>query len=1236
MGENMGENMEENEGLNHVIENLLGRLDLDREEEEEKKKEAKEEKEEKDGVKKEGFRKKTVISEADRPKLRTEGRKSRRTEESKEEVEDLFKDMNQLMAGGSISGGGGVGGVGGRKGVRKEGMKEGMKEGIKEGMKEEEGVEELEGGLEGGLEGEKVELEDIGEIFGGVEGGGSEIKRGDYEKVKSLSTGGVDMGEEEKIELSDLEEKMDLIEKEQDWGMGMEEDGMEEDEGGKESEEGVEGEVKDIIEGGVKDSEEGREERKEEGKEEEWQDLKDLENLNLEWEKEEEFEDNEGSDRDEEEGWKEEKEEEEDKEEKEMEGGIGEVVKEGVGGEIGSEVIGSEVIKEEVIEEEVIEEEDRGGEDREGEILKDGFLSEEGGIEGGKGLDLEDSIEVLKEDLLDSGVVGEDNEGGDGTKGEGKEIFTEQEMMEIQRNIEKLPIETSRQVKEIILGEGYPFENVYRLTQSLLIEGNEKKVEEILREEFGIIKDGFSGIGGRIEEESVFRKKKRKKVLISMIGVGVIILLGGWILWVGPYLEREKLYKAGILDIQKGARYYDTADKKFKKGGGGGLNFGHRGWIKSYAEEYIKRGDPEGLYRAHKLLMGDDEENRRWKEKYIKSKDVGVGDGVRGGPGQEEVKEVEGLGGGIEGIEGDRGVGLLIGELFTKKGIWANMRGEREDMNYYFDEALKKGYEPLLSRGMDEELLDKIAKLYIRWGNLLSKEDQKSMEEKYKMAEETYHKILTEDSKSSYGLYGLLNIHLVRENYSKADQLYNSIEQMEIDRFDQEVLSEYAIYLLKEKKSKEKAKIILDKIIKGSGDHPRSYYYLGLTYEGMNDLEKALESYIKGLFAFYKKKIGQEEFNKRLRQESQSYKTLGQIEILTKETKSMINEIRKDSNPENILLQSNIFNRIGVNFLDLASNLKKTIEHENIKKERLMISAKKSFLLSLEKNSSNPNPWKNLGDLAYLQATRGGKDFLDEVGVEIVERTKSLKELKKKEQFMKSKKYYMNALNLMINDGKDELINSSNLWEHLLKGIKEFKVKDKLFYKIGYLFFKDDEFENAIQMWESIKSHIKQKFNPILNFSLGNAYLKVGDNSSAQRHYENVIEFYKEMVFQYQNNLDSKNLKQNQVFTNLAKVHNNLGVTFHIMGEKENKVALRNYARYHYYKAREYASKLNNKIFLQEEQLNSRKLIENIIFIENQNIKLKNRKIKNDKKTTEILDPLDHMMIENIEPFLKQ
>ena len=71
-------------------------------------------------------------------------------------------------------------------------------------------------------------------------------------------------------------------------------------------------------------------------------------------------------------------------------------------------------------------------------------------------------------------------------------------------------------------------------------------------------------------------------------------------------------------------------------------------------------------------------------------------------------------------------------------------------------------------------------------------------------------------------------------------------------------------------------------------------------------------------------------------------------------------------------------------------------------------------------------------------------------------------------------------------------------------------------------------------------------------------------------------------------------------------------------------------------KAREYASKLNNKIFLQEEQLNSRKLIENIIFIENQNIKLKNRKIKDDKKKAELLNPLDHMMIENVEPFLKQ
>ena len=81
---NMGGNMEENEGLNRVIENLLSRLDVEEPEEA-----GLEEKEGlgKERLGKEGTVKKRGISEADRPKLRTEGRKSR----GNEGVEDFIQ-----------------------------------------------------------------------------------------------------------------------------------------------------------------------------------------------------------------------------------------------------------------------------------------------------------------------------------------------------------------------------------------------------------------------------------------------------------------------------------------------------------------------------------------------------------------------------------------------------------------------------------------------------------------------------------------------------------------------------------------------------------------------------------------------------------------------------------------------------------------------------------------------------------------------------------------------------------------------------------------------------------------------------------------------------------------------------------------------------------------------------------------------------------------------------------------
>lgn len=813
--------------------------------------------------------------------------------------------------------------------------------------------------------------------------------------------------------------------------------------------------------------------------------------------------------------------------------------------------------------------------------------------------------------------------------------FSDEELETIQANLNLLPEELAGVTRGVILEEQLPIREMKWLTRKLLQKPNAKEIEAFLIEQMILSKPVLT------QDKSKQDRKKKEKQFSGQKGsswktvtsILVILIIAGAGLWFGliePYQSKQELYQSGLSDIEKGANYYPSAESQFEQAREG-LE-GNIDWFNRYAEKYIQKADPQALYNAHQLLLGNDPNNERWLEKYTTRP-----------PGQESRKSNSRVENRIPAVElepENQTTRLLVGQLFQKKALWAQKRKDWNDVNFFLEQSLSQAYQPILDRDpQNSEILNRVAKTYMFWGDLLETLSPSFKEEKYSEAKETLERILNQDPDDSMALYGLLKYYLTFGEESQIDRTYQQIQEINSKEIDKEISVDYADYLSMEKNQPRKAKSVLNRLIEQGEIYPPAYYVLGKIFEQQNETRKALESYIKSLLAYYLQSIGQEIYQQRLG--SQSAQFLENPQLLSSELKLVIDFIRSDSNPENQIQQSQIFNRIGSSLFTFSQLFRKGIESERIKKENLKQSAKQNFLLALEKNPRNHEAWKNLGDLNYSENLYQ-LEFVKQSAE--LQNYETLQPLFRKEQFQKASESYLNSLFLLTNDLANDLTNDKlqSTEKLILDTVQKKKLQVDLFYQLGYIFYQQRDFQKANAFWQAMKQHSNERFNPDLNLALANSFFHMRKWNPARQNYQNVIDFYEELSELYQNNPDPNSPRQNEVFAKLARAHNNIGLVYHIESDNRNRRNRQNNssnthgknlldeALYHYYKAREYSSKLNLRTVLEEERFNTQRIIRNILFAENREVELQTRKIELQNGLTIPLNPLRHMLIEDI------
>ncbi len=784
--------------------------------------------------------------------------------------------------------------------------------------------------------------------------------------------------------------------------------------------------------------------------------------------------------------------------------------------------------------------------------------------------------------------------------------FSDEEMQIIQRNLQQLPQPLSGIATDTIINEKLPINDLKFLTQKLIDDPNQEEIKNFLEDRLNITIPTKKTITHTYTPQ---RPKQQASSLLKGVIAASFILLAlilGYFLAYKPYSDKKKLYTQGLLDIEKGSDHYKSAEKKFLEAQS--ISDGDIDWINKYADQFIKQGDVDALYNAHKILLGDESENKDWYAKY-KSRNPGAED--------FDSKDFKAINANKK-FPDNKETKILIAELFKKKALFSAKLGEWKDVDTYFSLADERGYKEFLNKHQNDiPILSKQAKLYILWGNTVKNHSMKVRMENLKIAEDIYlKKIQKIDPDNPIALYGLLDVYLNQRNDKskemdfKIDGLYKHIETINPSELDENALAEYAYYLNIKNKDK-KAISILNRIIREGKLYPKAYYYLGLIYDKYDDPGKSLESYIKGLYAYYFIKIGktgQKVFHEKISKGNLNE----QVIALEDETIRMITDIRNDKDAENNALQAKFFNKIGNNYLRLTKGLRNNVSSEKSKKNTLFNIAKKSFLLAQEKNPNDYEPLKNLGDFEYQQAI------------------KESDEEDNKKRFDTAKSYYLNALALLIKNQKISNPEHSQIAALMHEAQKKNIQDPYLFYHLGYIFYKLKEYNTSAILFEAINNNPTFLQNQTLNFALGNCYLKQGYYNLAERFYEKVIEYYQDVANNYKDNFDPNSLRQNEVFARLAKAYNNLGVTFHIRAEKSNDKLFMQKALEFYTRANESAKKLHINDIIFQEKINTETLYQNLIYLKHDNVKLEKRKIK-DPKTKEdaAIKPTEHLIVDH-------
>ncbi|MCX7883232.1 MAG: hypothetical protein N2314_08435 [Brevinematales bacterium] len=131
----------------------------------------------------------------------------------------------------------------------------------------------------------------------------------------------------------------------------------------------------------------------------------------------------------------------------------------------------------------------------------------------------------------------------------------------------------------------------------------------------------------------------------------------------------------------------------------------------------------------------------------------------------------------------------------------------------------------------------------------------------------------------------------------------------------------------------------------------------------------------------------------------------------------------------------------------------------------------------------------------------------------------------------------------------------------------------KLFYNLSWLYYKYGNYEEALKVLTEI--YTTDPLNPYYSYAIGNVYQKMGIGDLAEVNYLKAIDYFKDIARRIKY-INPDSIRHREVFTQLARAYNNLGVVYFTAARQNPKMAQEYEAKalLYFYEAKNMANKV--------------------------------------------------------------
>lgn len=228
---------------------------------------------------------------------------------------------------------------------------------------------------------------------------------------------------------------------------------------------------------------------------------------------------------------------------------------------------------------------------------------------------------------------------------------------------------------------------------------------------------------------------------------------------------------------------------------------------------------------------------------------------------------------------------------------------------------------------------------------------------------------------------------------------------------------------------------------------------------------------------------------------------------------------------------------------------------------------------------------------------------------------------KKREEFIKLAYYHFNQAKKYNPNNKETYYRYANMmydyYSDYLKASENYLISYNLYreeeemppldmyYKLSASFYFLGDYDKSLEYLNDLRMNPSFRVRPAMEYILGMLYFKKGMLLDSRQKFLNTMEYYNKELESYIRNPNPMSIRQNKILFFNSILNNNIGVTYHMIADRERNNEYYNIARVHFYKAMELAHRYNNKTILALARLNLNDSIfqENIKYVEHFNIK---------------------------------